>query len=141
MDNLTGMHFHSAEADEETAALFRQIVRENQDLRRQLKRYRWVPVTEALPDRRQTVLALNEIRYTYPPAMVRRVIRAFYTPGGVTEVSGDGFDEDDCEWWSYDEERGASYLHEGWYEECAASGYYYHVETPVTHWMPLPPAE
>ena len=105
---------------------------ETAELEADAARFRWIPVTEQMPNPGNVVLAAYKNRCGN-----WRRIRARWIPAKTVESDGDS------DIGEYDEATDAYYDPEGWYE-CMDNWdeYAYIVVThgDVTHWMPLPEA-
>jgi hypothetical protein len=95
----------------------------------------WIAVTERMPEAGVPVLAF----VTNSAGKTRR-IRASYAPPKTIEASGEDINYEAAE---YAEEEDQYWLREGWYEQNEYEEVHWHVDDPVSHWMPLPapPAE
>ena len=87
----------------------------------------WISVEDRLPESERYVIAYGKNSYGNG-----RTIRAFYAEKFTVEQS------DDDEWTDYDEKSDEFYLPKGWYECNEFDEVHYHVDFPITHWMPLP---
>lgn len=90
---------------------------------------RWIPVSERLPESGVPVLA----HITNSHGKTRR-LRAQWIAKHTDEL----WDGDDMAG-DYSEETDTTYTPEGWYETNEYEETHFHINDPVSHWMPLPP--
>ena len=106
--------------------------------------YRWIPVTERLPEPETEVLILaRSKRYSFKGTVTTHHI---VTTGMYEDGSKNTEDSEWC-WYDhdfkYDEELDAYIIPEGWWEYKHYNGDDEHnhpIDNTVTHWMPLPEA-
>lgn len=89
----------------------------------------WIAVSDDLPEN-----GLDVIAYYKNKLGNGRRIRAFYARRFTIEDASDNEIGNGNE-----EHEGTVYITEGWYEHNEHDEFYWPVDEPVTHWMPLPP--
>jgi hypothetical protein len=93
---------------------------------------RWVPVSERLPEAKQSVLVIVKRGQ-------RHTEKACYIPPKTVlaeDFLSDEFDCEDAE--EYDEENDCYWVVEGWWEDSWEADSNWKMSGEVTHWMPLP---
>ena len=104
--------------------------------------YKWIPVTERLPEPETEVLILAKHKtYSFKGTVTTRYI----TTTGMYEDGRKNTEDSEWTWetdgFEYDEELDAYIIPEGWWEYKHYNGddeYNHPIDDTVTHWMPLP---
>lgn len=103
--------------------------------------YRWIPVTERLPEPEKRVLLMTRYK-GWNGKICREIMCGFYEDGNVwCEDSKTVWDYEMKREENYDESRDDYLVPEGWFEELLNHIDDYNcvqIGEPVTHWMPLP---
>lgn len=120
---------HTRPSDKWTSILLKSL--------EELEKYKWISVTDCLPQNEETVLIRAECHLC--DGRTRNVISiGCHTDGKHnTEQSKITWDDYDCPW-EYDEKADAYIIPEGWWEEPRYSETGMAIDDFVTHWMKLP---
>lgn len=140
-DGPTALMQQAADALESQRFRIDALESERQAWLRDQETYRWIPVTERLPEPEKRVLLMTRYK-GWNGKICREIMCGFYEDGNVWyEDSKAAWDYEMKREENYDESRDDYRVPEGWFEELLNHIDDYNcvmIGEPVTHWMSLP---